>query len=403
MAVNSSSTSSSSATPVAARSGDWNWRRVWNALPVVRWTVAFLLLGESVAVIVAPAVVPNWVYLRLYLGDQSLENTREFLADSDSYLEWDALTGWRNRPGVHRDRWQVDMSGSRTTNAGRPAEKQVLFLGDSMTNGGTAVSNEETISAYVEDSHTASLNFATMLYGLDQAYLAFRHQLRSARPDVVVVGLSENAIVALGNRYVPLRRRDERNMPFFKPRFVLRNGTLVLIPAPPRQAYQDVVDRGCILEELSTTDDYYPAFAAFRRTAMTPIAGFVWRAWSRADAAWSSVVVTDSLWSPLLAAIMHAITNEAASRGASTVFLLHGSARDVFPSRWRTLLPDKFAHLLSRLRDSGFTVVDAASLLRESGQGPRALYGADRLHYSPLGNHVLASGLSRALRRASRQ
>lgn len=86
-----------------------------------------------------------------------------------------------------------------------------------MINGGTNVSNEETISAYIEDASTESVNFATMLYALDQVYLNYKERLGGYKADVVVVGLPGEFTAGLLNQYIPFRVRFENKMPFLSP------------------------------------------------------------------------------------------------------------------------------------------------------------------------------------------
>jgi lysophospholipase L1-like esterase len=292
----------------------------------------------------------------------------------------------------------VNDRGARVSDARHDARaRQVLFLGDSVTNGGTAVGNDETISALVEDEHTASANFATMLYGVDQMYLALRDQLREARPSVVVVGLTETGIEGLGNRYVPLRRRTEANMPFLKPRFLLQDGKLRLLALPPVAAYDDLLGEASLLTELATTDDYYQNFSAYRRSGFLPVSGMAWAAWSKAAgflAAWGGVTP----YSDVLAALMREIVEEGRRRGASTVFVLNATAVQTRPPRWRQAFPDRYGRLLRQLRSSGFVVLDARDALLKSGRPLGELYSADGIHYRVEGNRAIAAALRPLLR-----
>ncbi len=373
-------------------------RRLWAGVPSLRWTVAFLLAADLVVGAVGPLVIPDRLYLRAYLGPQSIDSIRAFLTTSGSYLVWDAVTGWRNRPGTQRSSWRVDERGARVSSARHDARaRQVLFLGDSVTNGGTAVSNNETISALVEDEHTASANFATMLYGVDQMYLAFRGQLRAAKPSVVVVGLTETGIEGLGNRFVPLRRRAEVNMPFLKPRFLLREGTLRLVALPPIAAYDDLLGRATVLTDLATTDDYYQNFLEYRRCGFLPVSGMFWTAWRKAAGlltAWRGVTP----YSDLLAPLMGAIVEEARRRGSRTVFVLNATAVQTRPPRWRQAFPDRYGLLLRQLRSSGFVVLDARDALLVSGRPIGELYSADDIHYRVEGNRAIAAALRPLLR-----
>jgi len=396
----SSSTSSSDVTvgSAAVSPEPQGLRWAWSRLPVIRWTAAWLVCAEIAVAVLGPLVVPDWLYLRMYLGQQSLTSTRSFVNTSDSYLMWDPVTGWRNRPSGHRSSWQVDERGARMSTAHHDtAALQVLFLGDSVTNGGTGVSNDETVSALVEDMQTASTNLATMLYGVDQAYLALSGQLHDSRPAVIVVGLTETGVEGLGNRYIPLRRRTEANMPFLKPRFVVQDGKLRLLALPPIAAYDDLLGGATLLTELATTDDYYQNFSAYRRCGFLPVSGMAWAAWGKAANfldAWRGVTP----YSDVLAALMGKIVEEGSWRGARTVFVLNATAVQARPPRWRRVFPDRYARLLRQLRNSGFVVLDARDALLKSDRPLDELYSADGIHYRVEGNRAIAAALRPLLR-----
>lgn len=391
----SSSTSSSNVTvgsgAVAPDPRGLRW--AWSCVPVIRWTAAWLVGAEIAVAVLGPFVVPDWIYLRVYLGQQSIANTRSFANTSTSYLMWDPVTGWRNRPSVRRSLWQVDERGARVSTARhRAPARQVLFLGDSVTNGGTGVSNDETVSALVEDAQTASINFATMLYGVDQAYLALSQQLRDIRPSVIVVGLTETGVEGLGNRYIPLRRRTEANMPFLKPRYVLENGRLALVALPPIAAYDDLLGRATLLRDLAATDDYYRNFSAYQRCGFLPVSGAAWSAWGL-GASLVGAVTADTPYSDILIALMGEIVQEGRRRGAPTVFVLNSTAAQTWPAGWRQKFPDRYSRLLQTLRSRGFVVLDARDALLKNGRPPGELYSADGIHYRVEGNRAIAAAL----------
>ena len=176
--------------------------------PVVFWFITILLAAEIFCCLLGPLVVPPRVYVSLYMGDQRRKKAEEFYSGNSEIFIYDAVCGWRNRPGYSHGNWVIDDHGTRSTGPvaiERNSKTRVIFLGNSLTNGGTHVLASETISAAVEDSVTESLNFATMLYAVDQCYLAYRAHLKQYRPDVVVLGLSGRPTDALVNRYIPFR------------------------------------------------------------------------------------------------------------------------------------------------------------------------------------------------------
>lgn len=395
----SSSTSDSSG---AERTATPTWMAraaaVWRGAPVLRWTAIFLCAAELVVVVFAPLLLPDSFYLRLYLGADSRRNMRRLLEGPEQYLSWDSLTGWRNRPNAGRGSWQVDANGARTTQRSRqePAGRRVWFFGDSTVNGGTAVSGEETLSAFVEDSRVSSINYGTMLFGLDQCYLLMRHLLERTSPAAVVVGISENSLQALGNRFVPFRRRNETNMPFLKPKFDVRGASLELAPNPARAAYYDLLGKATLLRDLAETDEYFRNFSAYRRFGFLPISGSMWTGYEMAENGWAAAS-GEPLASPRLLALMRGIESDARDKGAATVFVLLPSLATTSPTGIRRRFPDRHAALTVTLAGAGFKIIDGRDALRRSGAELRDLFAADGVHYTPEGNRVIAVEVRRAL------
>lgn len=393
--LESSSISGSRAESVDALA---QWRRLWRGAPVLRWMIALLVVFELAAIVALPLLMPDSLALRLYLGQDSRRSIGRLLQDPETYLVWDAVTGWRNRPGLTRGKWRMDGQGARSTQgtAGSPDRDQVWYFGDSTVNGGLRVENDQTISAYSEDETLGCTNFGTMLFGLDQSFLQMRQLLGTSAPAAIVVGISENSLQALGNRFVPFRRRSESNMPFLKPRFARSESGLMLLETPARSAYEDLLGKASMLRELSTTDEYFGEFASFRRFGMTPIAGSLRAGVGRARDYWD-VVTGKPLADPLMVPLMRAFDREVRERGAVLVFVALPDQVSTDPARLERLLPDRYGELLRVLASTGLEVVDGRGALLRSGAKPATLFGADRVHYSPDGNRLIAAEIRRTL------
>ncbi len=267
-----------------------------------------------------------------------------------------------------------------------------MFLGSSLMNGGTGVTNDQTISSFVEDSATEALNFGTMLYALDQTYLAYATDLFRFGASVVVVGLPADPADGLTNRYVPFRARDEVNMPFLKPRFDLKDGMLVRMPPLPRALWEASLRDPSFIDSLRTTDGYFAHFNAFERFGQTPLASgalFLVEAMRRLTG--SVVKVTKE---PLLQdAILRRLSDACQANGASLILMLLPEQSVTFPSPWRRYLPDHYAETVALLRAEGYVLLDGRAMLRASGLSPTDLYGPDGVHFSPDGNRVLGMAI----------
>ncbi len=363
--------------------------------PALCYGLLFLVAAELVAAVAAPLVVPDRVYLRSYLGRRSRETADLLLAGKDEFLLYDSLLGWRTRPNASHANWSIDSLGSRSAHPialARTARERLLFIGSSLVNGGTAVTAGETISAYAEDRSTEALNFGTMLYALDQTYLAYASSLYRYRPDVVVVGLPEDPSEGLANRYVPFRLRSEHNLPFLKPRFVLQGGGLRLLPVPPRRAYADLLRSGDLLRELRASDGDYPAFSRYEHFGLTPLASALSALYVEARDL-VRLVRPGAPSLDLALELMRRLRDEAAAHGAATVFVMLPGRPTAFPPAWRRRLPDAYARVVAEIRSRGFAVLDGRDVLRRSGRPAGELYRRDGIHFSALGNRLLAGAL----------
>lgn len=369
--------------------------RMRTTSPVLFFTFVLLLIAEFAAAVVGPLVIPDQMYLRAYLSKAAIKSAETFSKNGHMTIVYDEKTGWRSRPNVTKGNWHTDSHGARTThniteNGAR--ERYVIFLGSSLVNGGTEVSNDQTLSAYIEDDDTESINFASMLYSLDQTYIAYKDQLRDYNGDVLVVGISDDPTASLLNRYVPFQYRDESSMPFFKPRFTRTSNGLKLIGVPTLEAYSGMLDSPDLMSELKSTDDHYRRFNAFKRFQFTPMAGGLYYIYSRCNnlLRW---VFLDFEGIDIMTDLMGMIVSEADSRGTDVIFVLLPKADSTTTDGWRSRLPDRYGFLLETIEGAGFRVLDARMAIRDSGMPLWKIYIGDNKHFTSEGNRVIAKEL----------
>ncbi|MEW6050306.1 MAG: hypothetical protein AB1644_04495 [Candidatus Zixiibacteriota bacterium] len=363
--------------------------------PALWYATLILVAAELIVSLVGPLIVPKHVYLSAYLGDRARMTTIRFLDDRDDYLVYDSLLGWRNRPNASRDKWQLDANGARSMHEyglDRTTPIRALFLGSSLTNGGAAVTTDETISAYLEDSTTECLNFATMLYTLDQMYLAYSNRLWQYNANVIAVGLPYHPSDGLDNRYLPLRYPQEVYMPHFKPRLIMRDTALTLMPVPHRDIWRTVFQHNDLLDSLVASDEYYAEFTGYQRCGFSPLASLGWWTYKKARGLFG-ILSDERETSPLVLTLMRRLKDEAARHDAKVIYMLIPDQATAFPSRWRKRLPDQFGTLVANLRKEGFTMVDVRQVLRDSGEPPWQLFFEDGGHFRPLGNRLIADAL----------
>ncbi|MFC2088227.1 hypothetical protein ACFLSX_01370 [Calditrichota bacterium] len=350
-------------------------------------------------IFISPLILPDHYYLHLYLSDKAIESFDNFVENKNEFLEFDPIVGWRNQPNSGRGKWQIDEYGARNTHSidlHSTDKTRVLFLGNSLTNGGMGISGNETISAYIEDSSIETMNFATMLYSLDQSYLAYKHYLSKYNAQIIVVGLSGDPTAGLTNRYVPFWTPSEENMPIIKPRFKFNSDSLTLIEVPPLQIYKNILNNSELLHQLSETDGYYKDFFAFKLFGLTPITYSGWYIFKRGL---NFVNLTNKNYNNLnlLVSIMHQLRNCVKSHGAKIIFMILPSSQTTSENVWRKYLPDQYASMINFLKKENFIILDARKVLRESGKPLWKLYGEDESHYSAEGNYIIAMGLKKTI------
>lgn len=368
-------------------------------VPLLTATFILLLVTELLVAAVGPLICPQQVYLHLYLDDRAERNTAEFLSGTGKYFVPDSVVGWANQPNFEQQNWKVDQYGSRATHdltvePSRP--NRILFLGSSLINGSVYVTNDETISAYIEDSLIEAVNFGTMRYSIDQSYLAWRDRFADWNPNVIVVGIGESDCAGIVNRYLPFRHHQDYNMPFFKPRFVLDGDSLRLLPVPARERHRAMLTNGDLLDTLAQTDEYYGKFISFQRFGLTPMAYGFYRLFDKAAKIWDMRKPTSG-HEKLLSAIMRRFVDEAHTHGATVIFIALPSFENTAPPIWHKFFPDRYRVMVDRLHGEGFIVLDIRETLQHSGLPARRLYESDLYHYSAKGNRLIADAVRQVL------
>lgn len=149
---------------------------------------------------------------------------------------WSATRGWANAPGVRTNAWRVggpqrttsiNAIGARRTSevtpTAAPGTLRVVAIGDSFTFG-AEMDDGDVWLAQAERAlpSTEIVNLGVSGYGQDQALLTLREVGVGLHPDVLLIGFVADDVERNLNDYHFAR----------KPRFVLRDGALVLQASP---------------------------------------------------------------------------------------------------------------------------------------------------------------------------
>jgi hypothetical protein len=367
---------------------------LWRRAPTLIWFLLLWVGAELGAAFLLPLVLPGERYLDWFqpaIADASVET---FLQGRHLLLP-DTVVGWRSAPLRTEGPWSTDARGARTTGRwewGDPGALNVVFSGSSLINGGPTIPNDQTLSAALEGPWIRTLNFGTMLFGVDQTLLDYRTRLRTFHPDVLVVGVDVDALSAIQNVWVPLRRRDEVSMPFVKPRFRLAGDSLELVQVDPGDLLP-LDGRTRLLQTIREEDGLADGFGDFVRFGPTPgmsVALRVTRGLQRRLAP-----PTDPPHLQLLLdRILEELRREVEGDGVRLVLLANPPGRSASAGD-----RERLRSRITRWRAAGFEVVDGARALADHRVPGVELYLSDGAHLSPAGNQVLAAALAEVLAR----
>lgn len=329
-------------------------------------------------------------------------------ASAEGYADYlrrrDPVLGWvRTKTG---DRDETDTVGSRIVPAFPDASLPacVSVFGDSFTFGADVAAEESYPNLLARELGCRVNNFGVGGYGTDQALLRFRTLVRDAAP-IVVLGHYAEDIVRNVNQ---LRDFASGGSFGLKPRFVLENAELRLVPLPeldaaeyarvstdaeellPYEYFRPGGDAGIVVLGFPYTLSLARVSRQYRfRAALRGVPSYApfYDAGHRSGAF------------GVTTAILDAFVREARSRAKRPVVLLIPDIADL--EALRAGLPTHYAPLARALADRGIEPLDAAMELdRAAGaRGPCVVFTAcGRGHLSAEGNAVLADLVARRVR-----
>ena len=319
-----------------------------------------------------------------------------YLAERDTLLGWPA-------PGT-RGHGEIDASGSRLVPAfPDPATRNcVAIFGDSYT-WGLEVSPEEAYGNVLARSLDCRVaNFGVGGYGTDQALLRYEQLQPQAR--VIVLGFFSDDIV----RDVNQDRAFLDNTPLgLKPRFLVKNGTLVLVPLPTMTENQ-YGHIGTAATTLLPYDYFRPGGPSglvslrfpFTVSAIRALWHYRVRAALRHEASYAEFYRPENSSGALevTVAILRQFVATARGRGQVPLVLLIPDVKDLESLRAHGTLP--YQPLIDSLTANGVPFVSAAQSLNGylGAKPPCALYFRCRgSHFRPDGYRELAKVVERAI------
>jgi hypothetical protein len=335
------------------------------------------------------------------------------IAAGETYITFDQTLGWTVAPSAvgvapkatYRSN-SVGLRGLREYSLTPPAgEPRLAAFGDSFTHCDD-VDDDECWTAQLEASLPGLeiMNFGVSGFAPDQAWLRYQRDGRAYQPCAVLIGYMVENVNRVVNRFRPFYQPDT-GITLGKPRYIVRDGQLQLLPSPARQV-SDYADVDWVERELGPNDFWY--FPGMFAGDIFDLSQFVRLARTAAydkkyqpllddndearDIAWAYAPDSEGL--DIAARVLIGFAQQVQADGATPIVLIFGRKSDVIAMRHGE--KKVYDPLLQRLDDAGLTTIDLTDgLYRASRDG-----GVERLidkHYRARGNQVVADTLARRL------
>ena len=341
----------------------------------------------------------NWEKVALH-GRHVLDQATGFL----SYLEYDDLMGWTVGPHKRSPTgryWPApywsSSEGIRAPHEGVTfaqlgGKTRIAMVGDSFVFG-EEVTYEDTWGDRLEKalgSEFQVLNFGVNAHGVDQAYLRYEKDARQWHPKIVIIGFIHRALENTMSVYSFLNFPGW-DMPFSKPRFILRDGALTRMNVPPLTP-DAIFSRPSIFELpfLEYDRGYWQSDWQERlihRSYLARLFVSRFRPWSA-----ETPDVSDETLVTVNAAIFKAFVRTAEQAGTIPLVVY-------FPTKLELENPSAPLPIGKRaLQQAGIAYTDPTSCLREVNPADRFMPSGR--HYSPQGNAAVANCLLSVVRQA---
>jgi hypothetical protein len=340
--------------------------------------------------------------LPLSYDQQGLGN---MISSNEGLLRFDRDLGWSPQPSVDRShinnnneliRYQHDAAGLRVDpgNPVPPASRRILAFGDSFTYCEEVnFSDCWTQHLQAQLPGTEVLDYGVPAYAPDQAWLRYQREGRGQAPCAVLIGNMVENINRVVNRFRPFYMGD---IPLAKPRFLIDNGQLQLLPSPA-QGPEDLMNPVWVETNLGPHDAwYFPGtfvpnpvdslqVGRVVRSASYRLSRWTWPWWKYQPGSEDFEV---------LSTVLVQFARQVRSDGATPVVLVFPYANEIVAAQQGR--PKTHAPLLDLLAREGIATIDLTDALGLAARD----HGVEELinsHYRPLGDAVVADALAQQL------
>lgn len=337
-------------------------------------------------------VPKNW-HAVAHRNRQLLDKAGERL----TYLVYDDRLGWtvgsnrRSANGLYYSSSEgMRASGEGISFAEPTRQTRIALVGDSFTFG-EDVAYEDTWGFLLEKAlgeEFQVLNFGVGSYGLDQAFLRYREDVRAWNPKIVILSLISADVRRTMSVY-PFIAAPHWQIPFSKPRLILRDGALMQLNAPALPP-QEIFSKGAISElPFLEYDGGYHRSQWLQDAAQVSYLARAVMTWFPRWEPVSSDVTNDALMT-VNASVVKAFVQSVTEIGAVPIVVY-------FP-REELSKPQLSLSLGKRvLQHAGVSYTDVTPCLLELEPQARFAQGG---HYSPGGNAAVTKCLINDVREA---
>lgn len=169
------------------------------------------------------------------LNHEQKKTLQELVNGKTTYLFHSALLGWTIKPNGYWDNlYRANSQGIRADHDYQqyPAGDKIRIatFGDSFTHG-EEVKNDDTWQEQLNRlcPQLEVINFGVGGYGLDQSFLRYKTEGKTYHPHIILIGFMQENINRTVNVFRPFYTEG---IPLSKPRFILKNDNLILLPNP---------------------------------------------------------------------------------------------------------------------------------------------------------------------------
>jgi hypothetical protein len=383
-----------------------------------RWMLVLLATLIAVIIVEAGSYLLITVAGRMYrepirrraaIYEEQARRIRVIADSTDGLLQLDSVLGWRFRAGFRGPRDRISLQGLRSereyTAAPPDSVMRIAAFGDSFVYG-SEVANDAAWTVRMEQlsARVELLNYGVGGYGDDQAYLRFLAEVGRLKPRVVIMGFVSDDLRRVTNVY--RRFISTQEVPLFKPRFVLRDSSLTLLPnpAPTRDSYLRYAREPQAVRELKPLDQWYEAAVydnpLYDHLATVRLVSFLWsrvhRRYLDPERIWHGESMNRQSEAFLLQTrIFERFVQAADSIGVQPLIVFLPDARSV--ERARAGQPTVYANLADEVASRRLPHMDAIEAFRAAEIIDHRVLFAPGGHYSAAGNDVLARWLLQRL------